>query len=171
VAKTQAVVPADPAREINAVLDRASRGDQTALADARRVFTPSMWNHVGDLSHHVEREWTVLLCGKDAVANEAVGRKVAEMKSDLAGPTPTALERLLVDRIAACWLQVQYVDHQLSNSANASQTIAQADYDQRRADATHRRYLHALKTLAVVRRLLTPAVQVNIAERQVNLSA
>jgi hypothetical protein len=36
--------------------------------------------------------------------------------------------------------------------------------------SAQRRYLAAFRSLAQVRRLLTPMVQVNIAERQVNLA-
>ena len=42
--------------------------------------------------------------------------------------------------------------------------------DQRRLDAAQRRYLHAIRTLAQVRRLLGPSVQVNIAEKQLILA-
>lgn len=41
---------------------------------------------------------------------------------------------------------------------------------ERRQDRIHRRFLSALKALAQVRRLLSPAVQVNIAREQVNVS-
>ncbi len=50
-------------------------------------------------------------------------------------------------------------------------TLAQGDYHQRRIDRAHRRYLASIKALAQVRRLLTPAVQVNIAERQINVAS
>ncbi len=36
-------------------------------------------------------------------------------------------------------------------------------------DATHRRFLSAVKALALVRKLALPALQVNIARRQVNV--
>ena len=38
-------------------------------------------------------------------------------------------------------------------------------------DHAHRRYLSAIRTLAQVRKLLVPVVQVNIADRQVNVGA
>ena len=37
-------------------------------------------------------------------------------------------------------------------------------------DRAHRRYLSAIRTLAQVRRLLTPAVQINVGENQVNVA-
>ncbi|MDP2949830.1 MAG: hypothetical protein Q8P22_09875 [Chloroflexota bacterium] len=163
---------APAAGDIRALLRRAERGDPKALADARATFTPAIWQAVGDLALQVEREWIDLLVGKNELVKEAVGRQMAAMAADLAGPSPTPLERLLAEQIVACWLQVQYVDHQYGTMAKESITLAQADYHQRRMTATHQRYLSAIKTLAVVRRLLRPAaVQVNIGERQVNIAA
>jgi hypothetical protein len=52
-----------------------------------------------------------------------------------------------------------------------SLTIKQNDYHQRRMDAAHRRYLSALRTLAVVRKLAVPVLQVNIARKQVNIGS
>jgi hypothetical protein len=80
------------------------------------------------------------------------------------------LERLLVERIAACWLQVQ--DAEIKYMHNHKQlTLQQVEFHQRRMDATHKRYLVAIKALALVRKLALPALQVNIARKQVNVSA
>ena len=47
-------------------------------------------------------------------------------------------------------------------------TVKQSEFFQRRQDRAHRRYLSAIRTLAQVRRLLLPPVQVNIGAQQVN---
>jgi hypothetical protein len=46
-------------------------------------------------------------------------------------------------------------------------TIPQSDHHQRRIDKAHRRYLSSVKALAQIRKL-GPAVQINIAEKQIN---
>ena len=43
-------------------------------------------------------------------------------------------------------------------------------YLQRCIDWAHKRYLSAIKTLAVVRKLAVPVLQVNIARKQVNVA-
>jgi hypothetical protein len=48
-----------------------------------------------------------------------------------------------------------------------SMTIAQAGYHQKRLDRTYRRHLSAIRTLAQIRKM-GPAVQINIAEKQIN---
>jgi hypothetical protein len=46
-------------------------------------------------------------------------------------------------------------------------TLNQGRYAQERQDRAHRRLLQAAKTLATVRRLLTPAVQINVGQNQI----
>jgi len=70
----------------------------------------------------------------------------------------------------ACWLQVQFADSRAAYFEQHGGTLAQGQYWQRMQDRAHRRYLTAIRTLAQVRRLLTPAVQINVAENQVNLN-
>jgi hypothetical protein len=47
-------------------------------------------------------------------------------------------------------------------------SLAQSEHAQRRIDRAHRRFLSTLKTLATVRRLALPALQINVAGQQVN---
>jgi hypothetical protein len=44
------------------------------------------------------------------------------------------------------------------------------EYYQRRMDHSHKRYLSALKTLAQVRKLAVPVLQINIAKKQTNIA-
>lgn len=49
-------------------------------------------------------------------------------------------------------------------------TLRQAEFHQKRITKAHNRYLSAIRTLAQVRRLGVPAVQVDIGDRQVNVA-
>jgi hypothetical protein len=89
---------------------------------------------------------------------------------DLAGTNPTPLERLLVDRIVLCWLHLHYAEN-IYVQAMHELTITQATFHRRRLSLAQSRYLSAIRTLAQVRRLQVPAVQVNIAREQVNVAA
>ena len=68
------------------------------------------------------------------------------------------------------WRQVQHADRWDAAADQVGGSLALGDYVQRCHDRAHRRYLHAIRTLAQVRRLLGPSVQVNIAEKQLNLA-
>jgi hypothetical protein len=50
-------------------------------------------------------------------------------------------------------------------------SLGWGEYYQRRMDRAHRRYLSAIKTLALVRKLAVPVLQVNIARKQVNVAS
>jgi len=106
--------------------------------------------------------------GEDLSVREAIYAKLNSLRQELLGENPTAVERLLVERIVACWLQVQDAEIRYARS-QGDLSIRQGDYHQRRMDATNRRYLAAVKTLALVRKLAIPALQVNIARKQVNV--
>ena len=97
---------------------------------------------------------------------EALTRKAAALTLELAGPCPTMLERLLVDRVVTGWLQLHYCDL----LAAQAPTSRQSDYLQRSQERAQRRYLSAIRSLATVRRLLLPALQVNIGAQQVNVA-
>lgn len=46
----------------------------------------------------------------------------------------------------------------------------QAELHQRKIDAAHRRFLSAVRTLAQIRKLALPNLQVNIGQNQVNVA-
>ena len=101
---------------------------------------------------------------------EATTRRLASMRAELAGATPSPLEKLLVDRVVLCWLQLSYADCVYAQNI-AELSLAQAEYHQRRLTLCQGRYLSAIRTLALIRRASRPAmVQVNIGERQVNVA-
>ena len=68
----------------------------------------------------------------------------------------------------ACWLQANYADWQHGALIKkGSYSFAEGRYDQDRQDRAHRRLLQAAKILATVRRLLVPAVQINVGQNQI----
>ncbi len=155
--------------ELRKLLERAERGDPKTLPAVRALFhtDPGLWREIGDLAAQAEKALVKVTAGENLVVQESLERSMESMRSELAGPNPTPLERLLVDRVVACWLHVHYADAVYAQGMK-DLTLNQGDYYQRRQDRAHRRYLSAIRSLAQVRRLLTPAIQVNIAEQQVN---
>ena len=98
---------------------------------------------------------------------ESTQRKAAQLRAELAGPEPSRLERLLVERIVSCWLQTNYADSayaQLPKGANPAQHTAALQ----RQNSAQQRYLQAVKALATVRKLLRPGLSpVDLALRPV----
>jgi hypothetical protein len=158
-----------PGRDAAALLKLAQAGDNAALAELRQVFDtkPELWATIGDLGKQAELSWIGVASGGDALISEALSRRIADLRQELAGPASTVLERLLIDRILVTWIQVHHLDRM---SAGESLTCHQREYMQRSLDRAQRRYISAIRSLATVRRLLLPTLQVNIAREQVNVA-
>jgi hypothetical protein len=161
--------PTDP-KELRKLLDRAQKGDERTLPLIRKMLeNPDRVDGFGgDLARQAELSFVKAAAGDNLLFKEALPRKLEQLRGELAGPNPMPVERLLVERIVACWLQVQDADVRYAQAKNLS--LEWGEYYQRRMDRAHRRYLSAIKALATVRKLALPVLQVNIAEKQVNLA-
>jgi hypothetical protein len=155
--------------DILTLVRRAEAGEKAAIAAVRPMINdaPGDWELAANLATRAENALVNVAAGKDEIMKEALRRKLATLKEELGGET--SLERLLGERVVACWLNVYYIDALYANRLN-NITWAESDYFQRRQQHAHRLYLSAIRTLAQVRRLLAPAIQVNIGTQQVNVA-
>ena len=98
-----------------------------------------------------------LVAGADLFLRETVLRKLHDLRAELLTNSTSPLERLLVERIVACWLQTHYADALYAQARCEDATAAVRKELLQRQESTHRRYLAAIKQLALVRRLLVPS--------------
>jgi hypothetical protein len=155
--------------EVKKLLRKAEKGDTTVLPALRTWMdrTPGYWETVGDMAKTAQESLIRTLSGdKNLVVQEAHVRKCTALTAELAGPQPSPLERLLVERIVICWLQLYYAETLYVQNIQAF-TLRQAEFHQQRISKAQARYLAAIRALAQVRRLGVPAVQVNIGQQQV----
>ena len=97
--------------EVTTLLRKAEKGDTTVLPALRTWMdrTPGYWEEVGDLANTARESLIRALSGdKNLVVQEAHARKCTALTAELAGPQPSPLERLLVERIVLCWLHLHY---------------------------------------------------------------
>ena len=157
--------------ELETLVRQGMAGDQSVLPALRDLLDtrPELWQALDTLADRVRQAWLQRLTGSDVVAQELLTRQLQAMQAEVAGPYPTPLEHLLVERIALCWLQVQQADLIAAQMLTKSSPVQEA-WVQQRQDRAQGRLLMAIKALAQVRKLLRPgmAVQVNIAQ-QVNV--
>ena len=124
-----------------------------ALATVREVAADAIVQRIG---------------GGNELIKEAHRRRLDLTARELAGPNPTALELHVAQRVALCELAVAKLEDTFAfQSVGASLKVWEATG--RQLDAAHRRHLSAIKTLASVRKAQLPDVQINIAEKQVNI--
>ena len=154
-----------------AMVKRADRGDEKALRITRQLVErlPELCDVYGNIADAAESALVDLYAGRSTGTRAALQRKLANMRVELAGPRASPLEKLLVERVVACWLQSYHADFEYV-SALKGMPPKVVELHQRRQDRAARQYLKALRSLADVRRLLIPALQVNIGERQVNVA-
>ena len=140
--------------DLQILLQRCQQGDRGALPQLRAVLDqhPEVWRHIGDLALHAELAWVELICGTNDSMRESVLRKVRELKVELGGASPSPLERLLAERVSACWLQVHHADTSFARAKGLS--LKQADVALKRQDRAHRRYLTAIGALATFKKLM-----------------
>ncbi len=176
-AVTTTVLAGEAARQadpVNQLLRRADRGDAAAVAALKEYADTdtALWRRAGDLAQQARQAIVLALAGDNDFVGEAVVRQVAELRRELSGLAPTPLERLLVDRVLACWLYLHHTETVYIQKMK-DLTMAQGEYHQRKIERAQRQYLAAIKALAQVRRLLAPtapAVQVNIGGQQLNVA-
>ncbi len=151
---------------------QAEQGDKDALAKMQIVFesAPRICDELGDLACRAE-DSLVKVYTKNPLVQEALRFKLNALRREIGAQDPSPLEDLLARRIAACWLQVHYLETiYAQNIENNGLSGRQSESFQRSIDRAQRRYLSAIKALVQVRRLLGPVVQVNIAEKQINIA-
>jgi hypothetical protein len=153
--------------EVKALVRQAEQGDTTVLPALRAYMdlAPDFWTQRGDLARVMQQTLIGLVASKNLVVQENIARKCAALTQELAGPTPSPLERFLVERVVLCWLHLHYAEGLRLQTKEV--TFQQEEFHQRRISKMHARYLSAIRTLAQVQRLGVPAVQVNIGQQQV----
>ena len=165
------VMPEDKSASVRKLLAALEAPDDKASLEAVKGYfasDPTLWRVV-DMTHE---------SAADVIAKESDLPKMRAIREanyegqlrELGHDGSPSLERMLIEHVGLCWLRLQFVEQKYSAAMAQDLTIDQADYWERRLSATQRRYLRACEVLARVRRLRLPALQVNIGEKQVNVT-
>jgi hypothetical protein len=135
-------------------VEQASKGDTTVLPQLRRLLddNPELRRQFGDLARHAEEALIGQAAGDDLVLRESLTRKLVELKADLAANNP--VERLIVERVVACWVACNHADTIFGQTRGAEST--RTEQLRRRQDSASRRLLESVKLLTTVRRLQKP---------------
>ncbi|MES2459851.1 MAG: hypothetical protein V4671_04650 [Armatimonadota bacterium] len=123
---------------------------------------------------------TMVVGDKKPVLQEILRQEANQHKDALLGESPTQLERILVDRIVACGLQVGALEREYDAALSKAggMYISQSESFGKKIERAHKNHLMAIKTLAQVRKLQLPTIamampgstQINIGEKQVNMA-
>lgn len=157
---------------VGALIKKAETGDTKALAELQEMTPEQLDKHAllvhGDLARITEHMLIEKSTNNNLVFTEGVKGQVKRLKEELEGSSPSPLERLLIERVVCCWIMINYADtiHALMETGRAWKAD---EYFQKLQDRAQKRFLQACKALAQVRKLLGPNVQINMAEKQINV--
>ena len=165
--------PPAPGQETDDVFSRAKKGDESCLPQVRALlddgeYGRSLRESAGSSAEWLRQNLIEKAAGKNVLVREAIEQKLDGLRAELEGPNPTPIERLLAERASLCWFIVNRYENAYVNSKEW--TIPQADFQHRKIDKAHARFISSLLTLARVRKLALPTLQVNIARNQVNVA-
>ena len=158
-------------QQVHRFLKRVDKGDQEALETLRKLLNDPAADPLlaatSDLAVAAQRRFINRYAGEHHVYREALTIKLDQLRAELSGPEPSPLEKLLVERVLVCWLQVHIADCTFAGATNA--TLNQGEYYQRNQSRAQVRYLAAIKMLVMIRKLLQPTLSpLEIASRPVN---
>lgn len=147
--------PADVIAEIQSVIARAKSGDATALPLLREVLDrhPDLVSHFGDLARQAESAWITLAAGKNLYLKETAARAAAAQRAELTRPGASPIERLLVDRVVTCGIQLNYFSATEANSLDAGTSHKQLQFHAKRLGQAQRMYLAAVGALTAYQKL------------------
>jgi hypothetical protein len=150
----------------NTNMEKPHKEDVKAL----RVFLrqhPELWAFVGDLAEQAILRLIDTMVVRTAL-KESLKIGYKEMQIELGMATSPALERLLIQQVVMAWLRLAYIENQYTAVTGPEQLIRRVDHWERRLNAAQRRFLRATSTLARIRKMNLPPIQVNIGQNQIN---
>lgn len=157
------------AKHLNALLQRAEKTELPAdEAEARTELLafinryPDTFDRNANLASKVEQQLVEIMGGKAFGVLITMDLKLK--RRELGYDQASALERILIDRLMACWLRVQQAELRKSSGESKGVSLHWALVWDKRLEIANKNFLRAIRTLALVRRKPVPKVlaQVNI---------
>lgn len=160
------------AAELRALITQVDmKKPDPAAAGALRAFfdeNPGVWRIAGDFAEQANLNMIEAMQAPRSM-KESLKAGLVSMAAELTLPGDGALEKLIIGQIVGCWLRLSFVEYTYGrNSAEGNFNMAQGAHWEKRLSSAQRRYLRAIESLARVRRLRLPTMQVNIGGQQVN---
>ena len=161
-----------------AAMEEAIKTVMLSMADAEETTSTggkalTLGQQFGDPVELARKALLKAVYGDVEAIQELGRRQMDKLMHELAGPNPSPLERLSAERIAFCGQQLFHYEkmyaERMNKAPNDSLGIQKEEFYQKRVARAQRNYEAAIKTLAQVRRLQLPTVQVNIADKQINV--
>lgn len=128
---------------------------------------------VGELAE--SQALDTIVNGSGQGMRECWRQRLQAMRADLGYAESSSLERLLIQQVTLCWLNLNLTEYRHTNVMKQSISFACGLYWEKRLTAAQRRFTRACESLTRIRKWSrnTPALQFNIATsggQQVNVA-
>lgn len=128
---------------------------------------PDIWRLIGDLSSKTANKMIDDLDGSRSF-KLSLGQGLKNLYKDLGFKEATSLEKILIEQVALSWLRLVIVEYRYTVITSTSTSQERLNYWERRLNASQRRFFRACETLARIRKMNLPPIQVNIGQNQMN---
>ncbi len=131
-----------------------------------------LWESIVGMGELAESQvLNTIVNGSGQGMRECWRQRLKSMRADLGYADSSALERLLIQQVTLCWLNLNLTEYRHTNVMKQSITLTLGLYWEKRLTMSQRRFTRACESLERVRRLSRRIpVQVNIAAHQGNES-
>jgi hypothetical protein len=148
--------PPEVLAKVEEIIVRARSGDTSVLPLLRELMTrhPALWEKYGDLGATVEQSWAALAAGPDLLMRESLLLYANKLRAELTRPSASPVERLLVERAVATWLQLNYFSGIEAADLDQRASPKLLEYRGKRQAQAQRLHEKALAALLVVQKLL-----------------
>jgi hypothetical protein len=140
------------------LVQRANGGDQVAIQDLRSILQnrPELVDHLANITSHALLALIRAIAGTNQLVHASLEMKMEQLQTELLGPNPSTLERLLVGRVVVSYLETEYLTAKYA--ADGTGNLATAKFAVQAKLAAQRRFESAVKSLMLVRERL-PAIE------------
>jgi len=102
-------------------------------------------------------------------ARIAIEEQLIGIRDGLGYHDAPIMEKLLIENIVTAWLFVQRCETKIALMQGA-QSMRELEFWERRLSLAQHRYLAACESLAKIRKMNIPALQLNIGNKQINVA-
>lgn len=134
------------------------------------IGRPEFCKAIFSIVDSVQTEIIKHMMGDQRVTQMAIEEYILCIRDDMGYHEAPIMEKLLIENIVTAWLRVQHCESQLAFRMTGSQSISVMEFWERHLSTAQKRYLAACESLAKIRKMAVPALQLNIGDKQINVA-
>jgi hypothetical protein len=142
--------------ELRLVIAKARAGDATVVPQLRAILDrhPILVEHYGNIARQAENAWVSLTAGNNLYLKETLARAGDVRRAGLTRPGASPIEKLLVERVVASGLELNYFSAAEANAISADESPRLLQFRAWRLSQAQRMHLAAVGALVAYQKLM-----------------